>query len=111
MMGKRFLFESIASRSGLYRTVLILDGQPLSFTIEGELYSWLDWRSSGTDMLQIPIKLSEDCEKSGSFFAVSTPIDTESLPLSSLASAKNTGGGFPSRRGVSNHGTDGTKPG
>ena len=86
--GETLLFESIAFRSGLYRTVLILDGQPLSFTIEGELYSWLDWRSSGTDMLQIPIKLSEDCEKSGSFFAVSTPIDTESLPLSSLASAK-----------------------
>ena len=77
--GETLWLEAIASKPGLYRTVLIQDGRPLSFTVEGEVYSWLDWESAGTDMLQLPIQLPEDQVNSGSFFTVTIPLSEESL--------------------------------
>lgn len=86
--GEKFLLEAIASDPGLYRTVLMLDGRPISFILDGTVRAWLDWTSSGTDMLQVPIELTGDCTASGSFFTVTTPLGAEAMSLSNLASVK-----------------------
>lgn len=75
--GERLLLEVIAAKEGLYRTILILDGMPVSFETDGTRYSCLDWKSGGTDMLQIPIEWTKETEENGSFFTVSTPLDPE----------------------------------
>ncbi len=85
--GEKPLLEVITSRPGLYRTIVMLDGQPVSFTVEGERHIWVDWESNGKDMLQIPIELSENTAK-GSFFTVTTPLGAESISISNLASFK-----------------------
>lgn len=86
--GEKLLLEAIASRPGLYRTVVILDGQPVYFMLGEERHIWLDWESNGTDMLQIPIELPEDLIANGSFFTITTPLGAESIVLSNLASFK-----------------------
>lgn len=83
------LFEAVASRPGLYRTVLVLDGQPISFTIGGEQASYLDWESAGSDMLQLPIELPVGDGEGGSFFAVTTPLELDAISTQSLASTKS----------------------
>lgn len=82
------LLEAIASKPGLYRTVLINDGRPISFSLEASDHIWLDWKSSGTDMLQTNMILDTASINDGSFFTVSTPICMEDITTSCLASPK-----------------------
>lgn len=86
--GDTLLFEAVTVQPGKYRTVVILDGAPISFTIDGEEHKWIDWEADGTNMLQIPITLSENISASGSIFTVTTPLGIESMPLYTLASPK-----------------------
>ncbi len=86
--GENVLLEAIASKPGLYRTVLINDGRPISFTLEASDHIWLDWKSSGTDMLQTNMILDTASINDGSFFTVSTPICMEDITTSCLASPK-----------------------
>lgn len=77
--GEPLLFEAIASRPGVYRTVLIFDGQPVSM---------IDWESSGSDMLQLPIELLGLSDKGGSFFSVTIPLEQNAIAVSAVASSK-----------------------
>ena len=82
------LLEAIASKPGLYRTVLINNGKPICFTLEGSNRTWLDWESLGTNMLQTNMILDAASINDGSFFTVSTPICMEDITTSCLASPK-----------------------
>ena len=86
--GEEILLEAIASGPGRYRTVLVFNGQPLTFTLDGEACAWLDWESAGTDMLQVPVQLPENWGEEGSFFTVTTPLGTESIPQPTMVSWK-----------------------
>lgn len=70
------LLEAIASQAGLYRTVLVVNGAPVEFEIDGIKKSYLDWESTGTNMLQVPITLSE-IPSSGRICTITTPLTTE----------------------------------
>lgn len=85
---EKLVLEVIASAPGIYRTVLIYNGQPLSFLINGNTHSWVDWESNGTNMLQVPITLLDDIMMDGSIFTVSTPIGAESLSTPTFTSWK-----------------------
>ena len=74
--GETAVMESIISKPGLYRTVLIVNGDPVSFASNGEEYFYLDWESTDTNMLQLPVEI-ENLHLSGSFYTVTTPLDTE----------------------------------
>lgn len=70
------LLEAIASKAGLYRTVVVVNGTPVEFEVDGVKKSYLDWESTGTDMLQVPITLSE-VPSSGRICTITTPLTTE----------------------------------
>lgn len=85
--GETIVLEAIASTSGLYRTVLIADGNPIFFEVNGEQCTYLDWESTGTNMLQLPITLL-DVPSSGSIYMITTPITTGNLAQRILGSGK-----------------------
>ena len=70
------LLEAIASKTGLYRTVVIINGTPVEFEYQGANKSYLDWESTGTNMLQVPITLSE-ATSSGRICTITTPLTRE----------------------------------
>lgn len=70
------LLEAIASQAGLYRTVVVVNGAPVEFEIDGIRKSFLDWESTGINMLQVPITLSE-IPSSGRICTITTPLTTE----------------------------------
>lgn len=72
------LLEAIAAKPGLYRTVLVVNGDPVSFESNGEQYFWLDWESTGTNMLQLPVRIA-DMPPSGSIYTITTPLDADAL--------------------------------
>ena len=86
--GETLLLEAIASRPGLYRTVLIVDGTPVQFESNGTRYSYLDWESAGTDMLQLPVTLTDVPDAAGSIYTITTPLDTDNMALFIIASGK-----------------------
>lgn len=85
--GETILLEAIASRPGLYRTVLIVDGIPMGFESNGKHYTYFDWKSAGIDMLQLPVELNA-IPSTGSIYTITTPLDTETLSLFIVASGK-----------------------
>lgn len=70
------LLEAIASQPGYYRTVVVVNGKPMHFDIDGVNHAYIDWESKGTNMLQMPITLSE-IPSSGYIYTVTTPLTTE----------------------------------
>ena len=86
--GETLLLEAIISRPGKYRTIVILDGEPISFTVDGETCTYVDWEADGTNMLQVPIGFSEDLVARNSIFTVTTPLGMESMTFDTLASFK-----------------------
>ena len=86
--GETLLLEAIISRPGKYRTIIILDGEPISFTVDGETCTYVDWEADGTNMLQVPIGFSEDLVARNSIFTVTTPLGMESMTFDTLASFK-----------------------
>ncbi len=85
--GETVLLEAIAAKPGLYRTVLVVDGTPVDFELNGTKHSYLDWESTGTNMIQLPIKL-EDVPPSGSIYTVTTPLDADALAQPITASRR-----------------------
>lgn len=85
--GETVLLEAIASAPGLYRTVLVVDGTPIEFEMDGSQYSYLDWESTGTNMLQLPITLT-DVPSTGSIYTITTPLDKDDLAQLIVASSK-----------------------
>ncbi|MBQ8769007.1 MAG: hypothetical protein IJZ15_05140, partial [Oscillospiraceae bacterium] len=75
----------IAGLPGLYRTVFVIDGHPVDFEWNGTQYSYIDWESTGTNMLQLPIKLF-NIPPSGSIYTITTPLDADALAQSITAS-------------------------
>ena len=86
--GETLILEAIISRPGKYRTIVILDGEPILFTVDGESCTYVDWEVDGTNMLQVPIGFSEDLAAKESIFTVTTPLGMESLTFDTLASFK-----------------------
>lgn len=86
--GEALLLEAVIGEPGMYRMVLFLNGKPVSFLLDGEAHTYLDWESHGTDMLQIPIAFPENTAIGGSFFAVLTPLNPQLRGAYSLASWK-----------------------
>lgn len=70
------LLEAIASNPGLYRTVVIVNGMPQDIVVNGKQYSYLDWESTGSNMLQIPIILT-NVPLEGSVYTVTTPLGAD----------------------------------
>lgn len=85
--GETVLLEVIASRSGFYRTVLVVNGMPVEAYIDGKAHLYIDWESSGENMLQLPITLM-DVPHSGSVYTITTPLATDDLALFTVASGK-----------------------
>lgn len=83
-----FLFEAVASNPGAYRTILIWNNRPIDFIFNGRQFTYIDWESSKTNMLQIPIELPTPPTEFASFFSVSTPIGCGMESETCLASAK-----------------------
>ena len=86
--GETLLLEAIISRPGKYRTIIVLDGEPISFTVDGKTCTYVDWEADGTNMLQVPIGFSEDLVARNSIFTVTTPLGMESMTFDTLASFK-----------------------
>ena len=84
---EKVLLEAIASKEGLYRTVLVVNGSPVDFEMDGSKYSYLDWESTGTNMLQLPITLI-DVPSSGSLYTITTPLTKTELAQFIRASGK-----------------------
>ena len=85
--GETVLLEAIATKPGLYRTVLVVGETPVEFEINGTKYLYLDWESTGTNMIQLPIKL-EDAPPSGSIYTVTTPLNTDAMAQPIAASRR-----------------------
>lgn len=85
--GEKFLLEAIAGSPGLYRTVLVVNDAPVEVVINGEKRPYLDWNSTGTNMLQFPIHI-EDMPSNGCIYTITTPLDTVDLARHILASGK-----------------------
>ena len=83
-----FLFEAVASKPGMYRTILLLDGVLTPFTYNGNVYRYCDWVSKEEEMLQLPIQIDLEAAKSVSFYTVSVPLDLENISPDTMASAK-----------------------
>lgn len=75
--GEELLLEIANTNAGTYRTVLIINGQPVSILVDGEQHSCLDWSSNGDEMLQLSITLPEDIDIGGSFYTITTPLSIE----------------------------------
>lgn len=73
---EKILLEAIASKAGQYRTVVVVNGMPIEFEIDGVKKSYLDWKSTGTNMLQVPIALLEE-PSAGCICTITTPLTTE----------------------------------
>lgn len=86
--GENMCLEAIASQSGKYCTVTVLDRQPLTVKNEGEEVVGIEWKSAGDDMLQLPIIFPTKNEGSYSFFTVITPLEMNSISTPCLASGK-----------------------
>ena len=71
--GETVWFHGLSTETGLYRTVLVVNGAPVIFTLDGEEYAWLDWQSTGANMLRLPITLPHIPDNSR-FYAIFTPI-------------------------------------
>lgn len=84
---EKVLLEAIASKKGLYRTVLVVNGSPVDFELDGCKYSYLDWESTGSNMLQVPITL-KDVPSTGSIYTITTPLTKTELAQFLLASGK-----------------------
>lgn len=84
---EKVLLEAIASNKGLYRTALIVNGSPVDFDVDGSKYSYIDWESTGTNMLQLPITLI-DVPSSGSLYTITTPLTKTELAQFIRASGK-----------------------
>lgn len=85
--GETVLLEAIAGSPGFYRTVLIVNDAPVAFNINGEKYPYLDWESTGSNILQIPVTIA-DIDSGSCIYTITTPLDTTNRALSILASAK-----------------------
>lgn len=86
--GELVQFEAIAAHEGYYRTVLILNKQPITVTGNTAEYSYLDWYSRGDNMLHLPIELPTDNYKNTSFFTITTPLEADLISVPCLASPK-----------------------
>ena len=84
---EKVLLEAIASKKGLYRTVLVVNGSPVNFEVDGNECSYLDWESTGTNMLQLSITLI-DAPSSGSLYTITTPLTKTDLAQFICASGK-----------------------
>lgn len=73
---EKILLEAIASQAGLYRTVVVVNGAPVEFEVDGIRKSFLDWESTGINMLQVPITLLEE-PSNGRICTITTPLTTE----------------------------------
>ena len=85
--GETAILEAIAAKPGLYRTVLVVNGNPVSFESNGKEYFYLDWESTGTNMLQLPVKI-ENLPPSGSIYTVTTPLGADTLARPIVASGR-----------------------
>ena len=81
------LLEAIAAEAGVYRTVLLVNGTAIDFELDGNRYSYLDWESTGENMLQLPITL-RDIPGSGSIYTITTPLSSDDLSRFIVASCK-----------------------
>lgn len=81
------LLEAIAGRPGFYRTVLVVNDIPVEFNINGKKHPYLDWESTGSNMLQLPVTIA-DIDSGSCIYTVTTPLDTTNRALSILASGK-----------------------
>ena len=84
---EEILFEAISGLPGMYRTVLVMNGHPVDFEMNGTQYAYIDWESTGTNMLQLPIQLL-DVPSTGSFYTITTPLDADALAQSITASRR-----------------------
>ena len=85
--GETVLLEVIAAKEGMYRTVLVVNGTPSDFEVNGNRCTYVDWASTGTNMLQLPITLN-DLPSSGCIYTITTPLTTEERAQFLLASGK-----------------------
>lgn len=83
-----FLFEAVAANPGIYRTILLMDGNPMPFSCDGKSLDYLDWTSEEMEMLQVPIDIDFWGNEKSSFFTVSTPLGDERLSSKNLVSGK-----------------------
>lgn len=81
-------FEAVAAKAGLYRTILLLNGETIAFVSEGDTFNYCDWVSKEKEMLQIPVQMDFFSEETAGFFTISTPLDAENISCKSLASKK-----------------------
>ena len=55
---------------------MVVNGTPVEFEIDGVKHSYLDWESTGTNMLQVPITLLH-VPRSGYIYTINMPLTTE----------------------------------
>ena len=84
---EKILLEAIAGSPGFYRTVLVINDTPVEFNINGEKYPYLDWESTGSNMLQLPVTLG-DISSGDSVYTITTPLTTDNLAQRIMASGK-----------------------
>lgn len=85
--GEKVLLEAITGSPGFYRTVLVFNDTPVEININGEKHPYLDWESTGSNMLQLPVTIA-DIDSGSCIYTVTTPLDTTNRALSILASGK-----------------------
>ncbi len=85
--GETILLEAVAAKPGLYRTVLVVNGNPVTIETNGTQYPYLDWESTGTNMIQLPVKIA-DMPTVGSMYTVTTPLDADASAQQIAASGR-----------------------
>ena len=81
------LLEAIAAKPGLYRTVLVLSDTPVAVQINGQKTLYIDWESTGSNMLQVPITLA-DLTSDGCLYTIITPLSPDTRAQQIRASSK-----------------------
>ena len=81
------LLEAVLGQPGLYRTVLVVNGKPVVFEVGGAKCYFLDWESTGTNMLQVQITM-QNIPATGCVYTIAIPLATDNYGQRILASAK-----------------------
>lgn len=78
--GETLLLEAVAGTPGVYRTILMMDDRVIPILVDGEEVPWLNWKSDGTNMLEVPFTLPDYVPQSGCFYTITTLLTEDDTP-------------------------------
>lgn len=82
---EKITMELVVGRAGQYRTLVFADGKPLVW--EGNT-AVMEWESTGKNMLEETLQLPMTEKESYSIYAVSIPLELDSITVQCIASPK-----------------------